>query len=81
MWLKIQGHAMTDGTWSVRAYVSASSQPKYFDGGSLIACLRAMERSLMDEAMGTDDDFEPDLHDLTGETKHIGVPLNKDKDQ
>lgn len=66
-----------DGEWYIR--VELDGKHHRFDGGSLIACLRALERFLMDQEMGVDD-FSPDLHDITGDTKHIGVPLNKEKD-
>lgn len=73
----ITGRGARGGKW--RVTLNRGGEHTKYAGGSLLSIIQAIERDLMDEAMGTDDDFEPDLHDLTGETKHIGAPSTRTK--
>jgi hypothetical protein len=54
-----------------------------YSGGTLLAILEEIVREQKDAAMGIARDDEPDLHDLTGDTRHIGmrIPANWRRNQ
>jgi len=64
-------------------YVVLSDGDKFkrYDGGDLLSIVRAIERDLMGEQVPVEElEFEhepegPDLHDLTGDPRHIGVEV------
>ncbi len=70
----ITGHR-TGGEWSIT--MNEDGTTRTYSGGTLLAILEDIVREQKDAAMGIARDDGPDLHDLTGETRHIGVAIPK----
>jgi len=65
----------TSGQWSI--VMNEDGATRTYSGGTLLAILEEIVREQKDAAMGIASDDGPDLHDLTGETRHIGVAIPK----
>ena len=68
----ITGHR-TGGEWSITMNEDGTTHT--YSGGTLLAILEDIVREQKDAVMGIARDDEPDLHDLTGESRHRGLRI------